>query len=79
MIANCLICNEPVTLNQDSEEARAAGIDPSQQLRRHLLKHIMKIPDLARTCGFLIDRLLFECPTHSQNVGQRYSQSSGMD
>jgi hypothetical protein len=57
----CRSCGEILTLNTDSVEAREAGTDPLQQMRRHILaSHAMDLVAHARRCGFLIEMLFFE-------------------
>lgn len=67
----CRFCSQQITLNDDTPETRKAGMDPSQQMRRHLLEHhllehLEKDPNSldrhAYRCGWMIDRLAFACP-----------------
>ena len=63
MHVTCRYCNAVLKLNEDNEEARNAGTDPAQQLRRHLLTHPLSVVTHARRMGWLIDALAFESST----------------
>jgi hypothetical protein len=65
----CRYCGEVLTLNPDSMEARDAGTDPLQQMRRHTLKKhaLLQISGHARRCGFLLDMLFFEAVNNPEN------------
>jgi len=57
----CRLCGAVVALPEDSEEARAAGRDPLQVLRRHLKTHPgPMLDDFVRQTGLLLDLLAFE-------------------
>lgn len=69
MKLRCRMCQAELTLNPDSEEARNAGTDPRQQLRRHLLIHLLNQTlkwEIARKTGWLIDLLCFEPVEHPE-------------
>jgi hypothetical protein len=65
----CLYCREIIALNPDSEEARAKGTDPHQQMRKHLAAHCAgSLAAMhARRCGFLIDMLAFDGVNRPEN------------
>lgn len=60
LTVTCRLCYERFTLNEDGEQARAARTDPAQQMRRHLLKHLVKTAAHGRHVGWLVDALAFE-------------------
>lgn len=62
MNMKCLICGQQFAMAEDSPETRAAGVDPTQQMRKHLTRHPARIMKLIGIAGWLIDRLMFECP-----------------
>ncbi len=62
MTVKCKYCAARITLNVDSEEARATGSDPHQQLRKHMVSHPILAIHHARKAGWLIDALAFESP-----------------
>lgn len=63
-------------MNEDSESTRAAGTDPHQQFRKHILeKH--SVPEIAlhtRNLGWLLDMLWFESPTDPINYRMAIDQ-----
>jgi hypothetical protein len=59
MRVSCRFCGQQIELNEDSEEARAAGSDPYQQLRKHLLLHPLESIGHVRRVGWLVDALAF--------------------
>jgi hypothetical protein len=66
LIVRCRLCGALIHLNGDGEEARRAGTDPRQQLRRHIAQfHPLEIIGFAQRMGWLLDMLLFECPWES--------------
>jgi hypothetical protein len=61
----CRYCGEVLVLNPDGEAARAAGSDPHQQIRRHILDKHQGWPENMlqihmRRIGWLIDMMFFE-------------------
>lgn len=55
----CVFCGESIELNEDTAETRKAGIDPSQQLRKHILECHGGAITVGRNAGWLLDRLAF--------------------
>ena len=58
----CRICNAVVELPEDGPEARKAGTDPYQTMRRHLENHPTsdKMTANLRALSWLIDLLMFK-------------------
>jgi hypothetical protein len=79
LIIRCRYCHEQIELGPDSQEARAEGSDPRQQMREHVLQHP---PDVlikhARHLGWITDMLFFTCPEQPQrwreNIDRLISQ-----
>lgn len=66
----CRYCDEEISLNEDSMEARESGADPLQQMRKHLQKHPLQIMTHARKLGWLIDMLAFYPMTEEHRFKQ---------
>jgi hypothetical protein len=61
----CIYCGAELVLNDDSEEARTAGTDPWQQMRKHVLgKHLLdgEVNRHQYRFAWLADMLFFRCP-----------------
>ena len=61
MKVQCIYCRKEIELNRDSEETRAAGTDPHQQLRVHMLRShsLAVLTSHTRALAWLIDGLAF--------------------
>lgn len=55
----CRFCKSPVRLNPDTPETRAEGIDPHQQMRKHLMQHLLDCGKIAHESGWLLDMLAY--------------------
>lgn len=71
MLLVCRYCSESIRLNEDSEEARKAGTDPMQQMRRHLVGcPKFSLFEHSRNTGWLLDLLAFTCPTEPERLAK---------
>lgn len=62
MTIRCRYCETDILLNADSMEARTAGTDPHQQMRKHLAGHGFAVAvNHGQKCGWLLDALAFDC------------------
>jgi hypothetical protein len=63
----CRWCQQQITLNPDSQEARLSGADPLRQMKRHLREECLKVNLLLHDfeCGPVIDMMAFEKPNRT--------------
>lgn len=64
----CRYCRSLLTLNEDGPEARAAGTDPYQQMRQHILTNHLgeELGQHTYRLGWLIDMMFFNPVTDPQ-------------
>jgi hypothetical protein len=61
LTVKCRMCGQNIALHEDSEETRALGTDPRQQLRMHLWReHRYDLIRFTRSMAWLIDMLAFD-------------------
>ena len=73
----CIYCRQFITLNADSQETRAAGTDPRQQLRKHLEDgHAIDAMQHMLTVAWLVDLLFFIEPADPDHWRQTIEQTA---
>ena len=68
IIVECKLCGEQISLAKDTPDARATGVDPSQQLRKHLRDNHSTVDrlQLGHWSGWVVDRLAFKGVTNQE-------------